>query len=147
HARKGEHMDIRGRNVVVIGGATGIGSGICQAVVRRGARVYLGDIDAEGAKELAAKFPAGAITPLHCDITSAESLARFEAEVHKAGPISLVFINAGAIILRPFLKSTIEDWEWQFNVNTFGVVRALHAFLPNLLSQEQRSRVVITSSI
>lgn len=139
-------MDIKGQNCVVIGGATGIGSGICQSLVNRGARVHLGDIDFAGAQALADQYPAGSITPFACDVTSADSLKEFEASVRKTGDISLVFINAGAAVLRPFLKSTIEDWQWLYNINTFGPVRALQAFLPGLIAQKQRSRVIITSS-
>ena len=50
--------DIRGRVVVITGGARGIGRATGLAFLRAGARVALGDIDVELAEKTAAEFAA-----------------------------------------------------------------------------------------
>ena len=140
-------MEFEGQSAVVIGGATGIGSGICRALAARGARVHLCDIDPEGAEKLAADVGEGRIAVHPCDVTRVESLIAAEAAIRADGPVSLVFVNAGAIALKPILESTPADWQWLFEINLFGTVKAIQAFLPGLLAQEVRSRLVVTSSV
>ena len=140
-------MEFEGQSAVVIGGATGIGSGICRAVAARGARVHLCDIDLEGAEKLAADVGEGRIAVHPADVTRVETLIAAEAAIRADGPISLVFVNAGAIALKPILESTPADWQWLFEINLFGTVKAIQAFLPGLLTQEVRSRLVVNSSV
>jgi NAD(P)-dependent dehydrogenase (short-subunit alcohol dehydrogenase family) len=140
-------MELEGQIAVVIGGATGIGSGLCRALAARGARVHLCDIDLEGAEKLVADVGDGRIAVHPCDVTHVESLVAAEVAIRVEGPVSFVFVNAGAIALKPILESTAEDWRWLFEINLFGTVKAIQAFLPGLLAQEVRSRLVVTSSI
>lgn len=141
-------MSKESRRAVVIGGATGIGSGICRALVGRGYIVDLCDIDESGANALAGQFPQGRLSSHRVDVTDAGNLIAAEAAIRaKPGDIDLVFVNAGAITLKEFLESTDDDWEWLFSINLFGTVRSFRAFLPGLLEQEGRSRLCVTSSV
>lgn len=140
-------MIISGRNAVVIGGATGIGSGICRALVARGARVHLCDIDAEGAEALAGELGTDHVTVHRCDVTDPASLAAARETIAAAGDIALVFVNAGAIVMKPLVDAAPADWAWLLGINVIGTANAVQAFLPGLLAQEDRSRLVVTSSV
>lgn len=139
-------MAMNGKQAVVIGGATGIGSGIVRALVARGAKVHLCDIDMAGAEALAADLPAGTVALHQVNVTDPASLAAAEAAARAGGAIDFVFVNAGAIVVKPLLDTTIAEWKWLFDINIFGTVMAIQAFLPGLLAQDSRSRLIITSS-
>lgn len=140
-------MELQGRNAVVVGGATGIGAGVCRALVARGAKVHICDRDADGAAALVASLPEGAVKAYHCDVTDPATLAAAEKAIRADGDIAVVFVNAGVVALKPLLKSTREDWNWLLGVNLFGTINTFQAFLPGLLAQGARSRIVVTSSI
>jgi len=90
-------MNVEGLRAVVIGGSTGIGSGIGRVLAHRGARVALCDIDLEGADTVSRECQAGVVTTHYCDITSLDSLAAAEASIRAGGDIDLLFVIAGAI--------------------------------------------------
>lgn len=140
-------MTLTGKRAVVIGGATGIGSGICRALVARGATVDLCDIDEAGASALAEEMGSNAVSPHRCDVTDPASLAALEASLRAKGDIDLLFVNAGGIVLKPFTETTDADYRWLFDVNFFGTVNVVRAFLSGLLAQTSRSRMIVTSSV
>jgi len=140
-------MSLNGQRAVIVGGATGIGAAICRALVARGASVHICDLDGDAAAALQAQYPEGTVTTYRCDVTKPETLATAAAAIRKSGDIQLVFANAGVASVKPFLKTTPADWEWLFGINVFGSVNTIQAFLPGLLAQEGRSRIVVTSSV
>jgi len=132
-------------NAVVVGGATGIGAGLCRALAQDGYGCDIVDFDVEHAEALGAELGA-AIWP--ADITRrAVMQATADAIVARRGTIDLLFANAGAIVLKPFLDASEEDWRWLTEVNIAGTVNTIHAFLPYLLAQPCASRIVITCSV
>ena len=136
------------RHAAVIGGATGIGSGVCKALVARGYHVHLCDIDLPGARALAAELGGDRVTCYETDVTSQVSLTETERAIRTtAADLAYVFINAGAISLKRFLDTTDEDWQWLLGINFFGTVRAARTFLPGMLAQDVPSRLLVTSSV
>ena len=67
-------MQLKDKRAVIVGGSTGIGAGLSEALVERGVIVHLCDIDDDGAAALAAKHPKGAINPHHADLTDPQTL-------------------------------------------------------------------------
>jgi len=137
-------------HAVVVGGASGIGAGLCRALVERGATVDLVDLDLQGGEALAASLReiGGDVVAHAASVTDEESLAKARsAIVAHRGHIDLLFANAGAIAIKPFLETTIEDWRWLFEINCFGTVNTVRAFLPALLTQGGSARIAVTSSI
>jgi NAD(P)-dependent dehydrogenase (short-subunit alcohol dehydrogenase family) len=134
------------KRAVIVGGATGIGSGICRAAAARGYRIELCDIDEAGAGALAAALSN--IRVHRVDVTDAASIEAAERAIRAdPQPIDLLFANAGAIALKPFVATTDDDWNWLFSINFFGCVKTVRTFLPGLLAQHSRSRICVTSSV
>lgn len=141
-------MATGGKLAVVIGGATGIGAGICHALARRGYRIALCDIDSEGALALSRQLPPGRIFVHEVDVTKPSSLDAANRAIRAGGAsIDLVFANAGSISLKPFLETDEADWKWLFSINLLGTVNTVKAFLPGLLAQSAQSRICVTSSV
>ena len=39
-----------------------------------------------------------------------------------------------------------QDWQWAFNVNVWGVINSINAFMPRLMAQQREAHMVITGS-
>jgi len=138
-------QDVTGMVAVVTGGASGIGKGIAQRLVERGARVVIADIE-EGALHAAAEEigAEGFVTDVS-DAASVQSLA--DHVVDRFGKVNLVFNNAGVGPESPIAGMTLADWKWIIDVNLWGVIHGVHAFLPLLKRSGEPGYIVNTSSM
>jgi len=129
------------RVVAVTGGGRGIGLATTRALVARGARVAVGDLDAE----LAAR--AGGALGAALDVTSRDSFAAFlERTAAELGPIDVLINNAGVMHVGPFLD---EDDAWtrrQFDVNVHGVILGCKLALPAMLGRRSGHIVNVASA-
>lgn len=117
--------DIRGRVVVITGGARGIGRATGLAFLRAGARVALGDIDVELAEKTAAEFAATGeqVCGLHLDVTSRASFSAFLDEVEsRLGPVDVLINNAGIMPTGLFADETDEMTDRMVAINLGGVL-------------------------
>ena len=64
------------------------------------------------------------------------------------GGAQLVFANAGigAGEGGAMWEYAEQDWQWAFNVNVWGVINSINAFMPRLMAQQQEAHMVITGS-
>jgi len=87
-------MQVTGKNVVVTGGANGIGRALCEAFHRAGAaKVVVADLDIEAAKAVAGSIDGAAF---RCDVAQERDIANVIEETERQfGPISLFCSNAG----------------------------------------------------
>jgi len=91
-------MEIRDKAIVVSGGGSGIGRASVLALVERGARVIVADIDEAGGRETVdlAGAKGGIAVFRHCDVTKTEDLAgAFACAVEHFGRLDVAFNNAG----------------------------------------------------
>ncbi|MCH9687961.1 MAG: SDR family NAD(P)-dependent oxidoreductase, partial [Deltaproteobacteria bacterium] len=44
-------------------------------------------------------------------------------------------------------ETTLEDWRWVLDVNLWGVIHGIHAFVPRLIDQGGRAHIVNTASV
>ena len=142
-------MELKGKVAVVTGGASGIGRGTVLAFARSGADIVIGDVNEERMETTAEEVSAlgrKAIT-VRCDVTSdadVDALAR--TAIGAFGHIDVVMNNAGVSLLGPPERIPMDDWKWLFEVNLFGVIRGIRAFVPILLEQGD-GWLINTSSI
>lgn len=111
-----------GKNVIVTGGARGIGRAIVDAFVREGARVLAADIDREGLERMRAAAQArDRIGTSVVDIGRAEEARRMVREaIERLGRIHVLVNNAGVMPSGPVLEVTEETWDRTFDVNVRG---------------------------
>src|SRR6185312_8564338 len=93
---------LAGRVVAVTGAARGIGRATAAALVREGAKVALGDLDADRARAVSAELgPRAAAFEL--DVADRASFERFlDAVEARLGPLDVLVNNAGIMPLGPF---------------------------------------------
>jgi NAD(P)-dependent dehydrogenase (short-subunit alcohol dehydrogenase family) len=91
-------MEIAGKTAIVSGGGSGIGRATVLALVERGAKVVITDIDEDTGQEtvdLAAEKDGTAVF-IHCDVTNTEDLDEaFRYAVEHFGGLHITFNNAG----------------------------------------------------
>ena len=133
--------------VLITGASTGIGAACAIRLAAAGMHVYAGvREDAAGAALRAQN--AALITPLHLDVTDADSIAAavatLDAQLGDAGLNGLVN-NAGIAIGGPLEVLPMNEIRRQFDVNVFGALAVTQAFLPQL--RRARGRIVNMGSI
>jgi NAD(P)-dependent dehydrogenase (short-subunit alcohol dehydrogenase family) len=117
-----ERRSLHGKVVAITGGAQGIGKATATALVRKGCRVALGDIDLELAEKTAAGLGGGTIA-LPLDVTERSSFEGFLDETERQlGPVDAVINNAGIMPVTPFVDETPESVRRQIDINLHGVI-------------------------
>lgn len=117
-----ERRSLHGKVVAITGGARGIGKATATALVRKGCRVAIGDLDLELAEETAAGLGGGTIA-LGLDVTHRASFESFLAETERQlGPIDAVVNNAGIMPVTPFVEESGDSIRRQVEINMVGVI-------------------------
>jgi NAD(P)-dependent dehydrogenase (short-subunit alcohol dehydrogenase family) len=115
---------LEGRRALVTGGAQGIGAAISRRLAAEGAEVVIGDVNADGAAEVAAEIGASST---RLDVTELESA---QAAVAEHGPFGILVNNAGTDDFAFFTEMTPERWRRLLAINLEGVFACTHASLP-----------------
>lgn len=137
--------DIPGSVAVVTGGAAGIGRGIAEQLIAEGATVVIADIEEERLARTAAEIGADAIP---VDVTSEESVRALADEaIRRHGSVEILVNNAGVGPVSPIVDLTLSDWKWMLDVNLYGVIHGVAAFLPHLIANPRPAHIVNTGSM
>ncbi len=124
---------LSGKVVAITGGARGIGEATAKALAAAGARVAVGDLDADLAARSAQAY-GGIGLPL--DVTSAESFAGFLDKVEaEYGRIDALVNNAGIMVIGKHLEVPVEHQLKQLDINLKGVVNGCHEVAPRLIAR------------
>ncbi|WOE41735.1 SDR family oxidoreductase [Acinetobacter chinensis] len=134
---------LKGKVVAVTGGARGIGFAIATALVAQGAKVSIGDVDIQLAKQAAEKLGAVAF---ELDVRDRASFAAFiEQTIAYYGELYALVNNAGIMPMGAFLEEDPALADAQIDINFRGVVYGMQQALPVLLAQGQGHIVNIAS--
>ena len=140
-----EPRSIQGRVVAITGGARGIGKATAEALARKGARVAIGDLDADLAAQTAAGL-AGEAVGLELDVTNRESFADFLAQVEeRVGPLDVIINNAGIMPLGNFVDEDDATAVRMIDINLHGVIYGMKLALPGMLRRNTGHIVNIAS--
>jgi NAD(P)-dependent dehydrogenase (short-subunit alcohol dehydrogenase family) len=143
-----ERLD--GRVAVITGGGSGIGLGMAEAFGAEGMRVVLADVQAErldAAAELVRAAGAPDVRTVPTDVRDPAAVdALAVATIDAFGAVHVLCNNAGVSTLGYQWDTSLEDWRWVFDVNVFGVVHGIRAFVPHLVAQDE-AHVVNTASM
>jgi NAD(P)-dependent dehydrogenase (short-subunit alcohol dehydrogenase family) len=140
-------------DVVITGASTGIGFAACQALIRRGIRVF-GSVRTQADANRLAEQLGTSYVPLIFDVTDPDSVNLAATAVkEKVGEQRLFGLvnNAGIAVLGPLAYLPLERFRRQIEVNLLGVHIVTQAFLPLLGTESsgvgKLGRVVNISSI
>ena len=144
-------QDFKHKLAVITGGASGVGRSLAFALGREGGRVLIADVDQAALTQTQADLSAAGIDAhsSFCDVSSADSVKALAIKAFdELGGALLVFANAGigAGEGGAMWEYAEQDWQWAFNVNVWGVINSINAFMPRLMAQQQEAHMVITGS-
>jgi 2-hydroxycyclohexanecarboxyl-CoA dehydrogenase len=139
---------IKGKVVVVTGGAGGIGAAICRRFGDEGASVAVFDINKEAGAAVAEQIRAagGKAVAYPVDLTSQDSVisavAAAEAEL---GPIDVLVNNAGWDKVGSFLSTEKPLWDRIVDINLYGTLYMHHAVVKGMVARG-KGRIVNVAS-
>lgn len=116
-----------GHTAVVTGASLGIGRALVRQLAKRGMRVHAVDVDStelENTRDLA----GGDVITHIVDVSDPEAMLALAGSV---GPASLLINNAATRVGQGF-DADLADWRKAFDVNLWGVVHGVSAFLPGM---------------
>ncbi len=141
--------NFEGRATVITGGANGIGLATAREFASRGARVMLGDIDQTALDEAVATLRADGVDAhgVMCDVRKLDDVSHLAGEAFRVfGEVHVVFNNAGIAYAGPIVETSHDDWRFVIDVDLWGPIHGVEAFLPRLIAQGGESHIVFTSS-
>ena len=138
-----------GRATVITGGANGIGFATARQFARQGARVMLADIDQSALDDAVATLRADGVDAhgVICDVRKLDDVSHLADEAFRVfGDVHVVFNNAGIAYAGPIVQTSHDDWRFVIDVDLWGPIHGVEAFLPRLIAQGGQSHIVFTSS-
>ena len=134
------------RTAVVTGAGSGLGRDLALELAARGYQVFGTAISPEEVTDLK-KASAGAVDLTPCDITNEAAVRAWAGDVteRNEGRIDLLISNAGVLTPGPLEVLPLSAIRREFEVNVFGAMAVVNAFLPAL--RKGRGRIVQVSTM
>jgi NAD(P)-dependent dehydrogenase (short-subunit alcohol dehydrogenase family) len=140
-----QRRSLNGKVVAITGGARGIGKATAEALVRRGARVAIGDVDLALAEGTAAGLGGGSVA-LALDVSDRASFEAFLDEAERQlGPVDVVINNAGIMPVTPFVEEAEDSFRRQIEINLIGVIHGTQLAMERMLPRNSGHIVNIAS--
>jgi len=144
-----------GKLAIISGAANfGIGWGIAKHCASLGMKVVIMDLLASATNNaidvLRKEHPGVDALGVVCDVTSVDDMQSSVRTIQCAFPgvaIGALFCNAGVIFNKSVIESSLDEWSTTLQVNVFGVVNMVKAYLPVMLEQTEPCVIVNTASV
>ena len=112
---------LKGKNVLVTGGASGIGRATATRFLEEGCAVCVLDRSAEACERITAELP-DLRAAIRADVSNLTQVrAAVDEAIERMGSIDVVINNAGISIRHDFLDITPEEWDEVVGINLKGV--------------------------
>jgi 3-oxoacyl-[acyl-carrier protein] reductase len=141
-------LGIAGKVALVTGGSAGIGLAAARSLAREGCDVCVSARDPERLADAVVELQefGGVVHAVLADVEDPEAAARVAAETREVlGPVDILVANAGGPPAGRFVDASPADWEVAIQRNLLGMVRLIHAVLPEMRSRGWGRIVTVTS--
>ncbi|SEW44764.1 uncharacterized oxidoreductase [Chitinophaga sp. YR573] len=141
-------MIIKGKTILITGGASGIGLEAAKQFLANGARVIITGRNQD--KLDAAKKTNPALIAINSDVADAEDAISLFSQIKDLGGIDILYNNAG-VGVPPLNLGVTNDKHWEgaayeMNVNYLGVIRLNNLFM-DMLKSRKEAAIINTTSI
>ncbi|NEJ71349.1 SDR family oxidoreductase [Rhizobium phaseoli] len=140
---------LKGKVAIISGGATGMGGAASKLFAAEGARVAIIDRNGQAAAETVKQIreAGGEADCWTADVSDETAVNAAVAGVEERyGAVTVLFNHAGTIVIKPFLETTLQEWDWLHAVNVRSMFLMTKAVLPKMIAAGGGS-IVCTSSI
>lgn len=131
------------------GAGQGLGRAIATLLARRGATVYMADLQPEIVERAASELTAEGLRaiPSHTDVADEAQLHRLRDEITgAAGRLDVLVNNAGGWRYETIREVTPANWDWTFRVNLLSMFLASRTFMDMMIAQRYGRIVNISST-
>ena len=136
---------LSGKVAIVTGGARGMGAATSRLFAAEGARVAIADVLDDAGAALASEL-GDAARFYHLDVTSEAGWADLVSSVERdLGAIDVLVNNAGILMFKSLLETSLEDYERVLRVNLVGGFLGIKAVAPGMIARGKGSIVNISS--
>ncbi|HEY7270706.1 MAG TPA: SDR family NAD(P)-dependent oxidoreductase, partial [Dehalococcoidia bacterium] len=150
--------DFKGKAAVVTGGASGIGKAMAERFAQEGMTVVLADFERDALSATEADFKAREhkVLAVWTDVSKPESVEGLADTVRREFGAPAVLCNNAGVVAESDLgmsnpkrmwELSLKEWHWTFDVNFWGVVHGIRAFVPAMVESGQDAHIVNTASI
>jgi len=142
--------ELKDRVAVVTGAASGIGFALAERFAAEGMKVVMADVEKTALATAADGLRRGGATvlPTEIDVSRPDHVERLAEETYrKFGAAHVLCNNAGVAVLGAVHEHTLADWQWVLNVNLWGVIHGVRAFVPRMLAGGDEGHIVNTASM
>ncbi len=131
---------------MVSGAGSGIGRGLAQVLVSKGAQLAIADINEAGLRETGELLGGAKVLSQRLDVAERDAVHAFAKKVEAHyGRADVVIANAGVDLSQRVVDTGYDDFEWLMNINFWGVVHHVKAFLPGMLERNEGALVNVSS--
>jgi NADP-dependent 3-hydroxy acid dehydrogenase YdfG len=136
---------LAGETAAITGGARGIGRATAQALLRKGMKVAIGDVDLDAARQTAEELGASAVA-LPLDVTDRASFGAFlDGAEQQLGPLDVLVNNAGIMQIGSFLDEDDLTARRMVDINIHGVILGMKLALERMIPRGRGHIVNISS--
>lgn len=137
--------DYLNKNVVIIGGASGIGLAIAEQCAQRGGRVLIADLNYEAAMLVSQRLGLGS-QAYKMDLSNTDEIrCVMQRMIDDVEQIHVLINCAGIVSTKSFIDLTQEEWNRVIAVNLTGTFAATHAVFSHMKEHSYGSIVNIAS--
>ena len=133
---------LHGRTAIVTGAAQGIGKAIAKRLAADGAKLFICDVNAEGAKAAATAIGSGAIA-IAADISNPADVTRL---VDQTGAVDVLVNNAAIVPFIAWDDIDLDHWRRLIDVNLTGTYMMLRAVTDKMRAAGVKGRVINIAS-
>jgi cyclopentanol dehydrogenase len=140
---------VKNKVAIVTGAASGMGRAHVVALAREGAKVVVTDMNEVGGVETVGLVEAAggqAIFVRHDISKEADWRTVLDAAIAKFGRIDVLVNNAGVYTVGSAEDSTLDQWDFVFNVNARGTFIGVHLVIPHMKKAGGGSIINISSN-
>jgi short-subunit dehydrogenase len=142
---------IRGTNVLITGGGSGIGKMLGEKCLREGAaNLIIWDINEENLINTQKEFKRKGYSNVHTfmvDVSDVSDVDRAGTEVLlEIGNVDILFNNAGIVVGKMFWEHTAKEIERTMDINVNGVMHVTRVFIKDMIRQKRGHIINISSA-
>jgi len=142
--------NLKGKQVLVTGAASGIGRSTALAFARQGANLVISDINPDllDGTENAVRALGVQCLAYQVNVADEAAMRDFATAVHaQVGDIDVLVNNAGIGYIGPFLRSPVESWRRVLDINVMGVVHGCHYFGQRMVEAGGARQIINVASL
>ncbi|NIP30938.1 MAG: glucose 1-dehydrogenase [Candidatus Dadabacteria bacterium] len=131
-------MSLEGKVAIITGGSLGIGKATAHLFAKEGAKVVINGRNEENLKKTISEAGdvAGDLEYVVGDVSKEEDCRNIvDYTKNKYGRVDILFNNAGVLPLGVTHETSVDDWDFAFNVNVKGSFLMAKYVIPHMIEQ------------